>query len=689
MAREHTLAVTATVHPVAAPVGGLIGRETELDALGMVLDEAGPRVLFVHGIGGVGKSALVEAFSARLRSEGTTVIDLDAGAVEPTARGFNAAVSAATAGRPRGAGGAVIVVDSYELLQPIDLWLRQTFVPAMPVDTRLVLTGRRPPVPDWRMGLGDWFASLALENLERAPARELLRRDGIGDDDLDRIERLARGHPLALRLAAAALTAGAPGDREAAPMSAILERLTELYLAGLDPSTRTALDAASVVRRTTRSVLAAMLPGPAGEGAFEQLRALPFVELGRDGLMVHDTVRETVSAYLRATDPDRWRTYRIAAWRQLRGEVARAGHEEMWRCTADLLYILENPVIRDVFFPTTEHRYSVDVARPGDWPAIEAVAKQTQSLGAMELLANWWQRNPMGFRVARDAHGEIGGLEVRELDTLPRSLVDLDPVARRWRDHLRTHPVPAGQHVLLNRYDITVADEAAGRLAMAALMMDLKRTYMELRPNLRRIYAAQPQPVVGTPWEQCGFEDMPGEPVRAADEVEYPYVLDFGPASVDGWLTRLIATELRVEDDELLDVAQRQLVLDGRRVDLTKLETDVLRLLVDNRNRVVDRPTLLREAWGYDDPGGSNIVDAQVKSIRRKLGDRAEAIETVRGVGYRFVPGYPAGSPTRSGSAAGSATTRPSSTRATTPASTASQTTRRSGRYAAPPTSRR
>ena len=624
---------------VAAPAVTVLGREPELAALRTILLDDGPRVLFVHGMGGVGKSALVEAFAADARAGGARVVKIDGGAIEPTARGFTSAVTAAGGAIPGPAVRAVLIIDRYEMLRPIDLWLRQSFVPAMPADTRLLLAGREAPVADWRMALGDWFASLPLGNLDRAAALEVLRRDWIGGDDLDRIQRLARGHPLSLRLAAAALAAGAPRDRAAAPMSVIVERLTELYLARLEPATRRALDAASVVRRPTRSVLAAMLPGAEADDAFERLRQLPFVDLGVDGLAVHDTVRESVAAYLRSTDPDRWRGYRIAAWRQLRSEVARAGANEMWRYTADLLYLIENPMIRDAFFPTTEHRYSVDVARPGDWPALVALARESISPGATDVLAAWWQRNPMGFRVARDAEGRIAGLEVRELDALPRSLVDLDPVARRWRDHLRTHPVPPGQHVLLNRFDLVGADETAAPGVMAALMLDLKRTYMELRPDLRRIYTADPVSVAETAWEQLGFEDVPGGPVEVAGEDIYPAFLDFGPASVDGWLTKVIGRELGADDDRLLDVEQRQLVVDGRRLDLTKLETEVLRCLVESPNRVVDRSTLLREVWGYDDPRGSNVIDAQVKSIRRKLGDRAAAIETVRGVGYRFVPG--------------------------------------------------
>ena len=160
----------------------------------------------------------------------------------------------------------------------------------------------------------------------------------------------------------------------------------------------------------------------------------------------------------------------------------------MWGYTADLLYMLENPMIRGVFFPTTEHRYSVDGARPGDWPSIEALVRETASPATQEIVAIWWQRNPLGFRIARDAAGSIAGLEVRGLDSLPRSLIELDPVARRWHHHLQTHPVPSGQKVLFNRFDLTGSDEASADLVMAALMLDLKRRYMELRPDLRRIY---------------------------------------------------------------------------------------------------------------------------------------------------------------------------------------------------------
>ena len=87
-----------------------------------------------------------------------------------------------------------------------------------------------------------------------------------------------------------------------------------------------------------------------------------------------------------------------------------------------------------------------------------------------------------------------------------------------------------------------------------------------------------------------------------------------------------------------LDEAARELRLDGRRITLSKLECDVLRYLIDREGRPVARDALLRDVWGYEWTGGSNVVDVAISGLRRKLGDQAGALQTVRGVGYRLRP---------------------------------------------------
>jgi len=85
------------------------------------------------------------------------------------------------------------------------------------------------------------------------------------------------------------------------------------------------------------------------------------------------------------------------------------------------------------------------------------------------------------------------------------------------------------------------------------------------------------------------------------------------------------------------DDAARAVIIDGETVPLTRLEYGLLRHLRAKAGEVVTRDELLREVWEQEF-GGSNVVDAAVRAVRRKLGTHAGLIETVKGHGYRFVP---------------------------------------------------
>lgn len=627
----------------------LAGRDEEIDVLRRLLGPDRPLVVFVHGIAGIGKSALVEAFGVEARAAGATVLRLDCRSIEPTERGFLAALEARTGGELATAEAAatrldrlgdrvVLVLDTYELLRLLDPWLRQTFLPALSDRIRIVLAGREPPMTGWPSALGGLFRGLQLDNLSRGDAEDLLEHSGVDAADADRIYRLARGHPLSLRLAASAVTERPDVSLEAVAVKAIVEGLTDLYLGGLDAKTRLALDAASIVRRSTLSLLGAMLPDTAPQDAFDCLATMPFVELGDDGLVLHDTVREAIAALLRSSDPARSKRYRAAAWRQLRDEAAHAPQHEIWRYTADLLYILENPIVREAFFPTTDHLFSAEAARGADGPAIIEIAQRHLTPSWAAIMATWWGLAPDAFRVVRDRlDAVVGFCIVCELDRVSHRLVGEDPMLAMCWDHLRRHPVPRDQRVLLNRAWVSRDFGEAPSPVQAASWLDTKRIFMEMRPTLRRIYSvvrdvATYGPMVAT----LGFELLPGEPFALDGVPFYAAQNDFGPASIDGWLARLVAAELQIEDDSILDLVQHQLVLDGRRVDLTRLEFDVMSYLQQHQGLVVERAALLRDVWGYDDGAGSNVIEANVRSLRRKLGDRARSIETVRGLGYRL-----------------------------------------------------
>jgi DNA-binding response OmpR family regulator len=89
-----------------------------------------------------------------------------------------------------------------------------------------------------------------------------------------------------------------------------------------------------------------------------------------------------------------------------------------------------------------------------------------------------------------------------------------------------------------------------------------------------------------------------------------------------------------------LDVDCRLASIDGVKLDLTRLEFDLLHHLLLNAGRVLTRENLLEQAWGYDFVGNTRAVDSAIKRLRAKLravSSEVEWIEAVRGIGYRFI----------------------------------------------------
>lgn len=624
----------------------LVGRDRERAALLRLVREDAPAVVFVHGLAGVGKSTLLAAFAADAREGGATVVSLDGRTIEPTHRGFVDGLAVALGLQPGPlpqvvaalgvqAGRTVLAVDHYEALALLDDWIRQVLLPSLPDSCRFVLAGRDEPVSSWPAELRELFESLPLGNLPRDAADELLRNAGVAPADAARIDRIARGHPLSLRLSAAALASDPGLDLESLAAGRVIDELTRIYLDGLDGETRRALDAASIVRRPTRDLLAAMLDEDA-ELALDRLRRLPFVETGPDGLVLHDTIREVVAASLKANDPASYRRYRISAWHVLRRELAEVGREDLWRATADALYMLERPLLRESFFPTGQRAHLLEPARSEDGPGIAAIAYRHEPREAAALLETWWEHTPAGFRVARGRRGDVAAFVcVCDPDALPHPLATGDPAAALIRDDLRRDPIGSGRRALAVR-SMLAADTGEGLSPLqAACWLDLKREYLALRPALRRVYtviAAIEQH--GPTLAPLGFVPVRAGPVDLGGVAYHVLALDLGPASVDGWLSRLIAGDLQLED-ELLDEQQRQLVIDGARVDLTPLEFDLLRYLLDRDGLIVERRAILRDVWGTEWNGGSNVIETVVSALRRKLGRHAAMIETVRSIGYR------------------------------------------------------
>ena len=88
--------------------------------------------------------------------------------------------------------------------------------------------------------------------------------------------------------------------------------------------------------------------------------------------------------------------------------------------------------------------------------------------------------------------------------------------------------------------------------------------------------------------------------------------------------------------DLQIQVKQHQVLAKGEKVTLTLKEFELLKFLMENKGIVLTRDRLLGHVWGYDFDGETRTVDVHVRTLRQKLGECGELIETVRGVGYRI-----------------------------------------------------
>ncbi len=632
-------------------VHGIIGRGRELTHLCDLVSNKAPLVVQLQGIPGIGKTTLLDAFAERASKRKIKVLRFDCRLIEPTERGFlhelGTALGIRTCSLRKLSGQlgkiswrVVIALDHYEVFRLLDTWLRQVFVPALGHNVRVLLAGRESPSVAWMLAR-EWqglFHNLTLAPLTHADAMRFLLAAGIAKKDAIYINRFACGHPLTLKLAASAAIAHSGFNLKEASVQHSIQELTRNYLADIaDSDVRQALEAASVVRRITRPILNAMLRDVPSD-LYERLRTIPLMEARQDGLMLHDAVRGVIAAALQAADPIKFREYGRAAWRQLRGEIRHAGLSDLWRYTADLIYLIENPVVREAFFPSESQQFTVEPAVQGDGKYIHRLAQRHEGKAGINAIDYWWLHYSQAFDVVRDAVNKVVGFYCMfDPSDVNESLLAKDTIVFNWWQHLRSHEIQKNEKVLFLRRWLSWDAGELPSSVQAACWLDIKRTYMELRPNLRRVYLAVRDLTTYAPVAlKLGFSPLSECDVVLDGNRYHTAMLDFGPSSVDGWISRLVAAELGMEEERLLDTEARQVVLDGARVDLTKLEFDVLHYLSQNEGKAISRDRLLDEIWHQPYHGGSNVVDVVIRSLRRKIGPRGDMIETVRGVGYRF-----------------------------------------------------
>jgi DNA-binding response OmpR family regulator len=164
---------------------------------------------------------------------------------------------------------------------------------------------------------------------------------------------------------------------------------------------------------------------------------------------------------------------------------------------------------------------------------------------------------------------------------------------------------------------------------------------MEVCKLLRRDQKTSGIPVVMVTAKAAEIDRVLGLELGADDYVTKP----FSPRELVLRVKRLLRTgekqeqkSDRIEWKELVvDVPRHQVTVKGKAVELTATEFKLLTVLAQRKGRVQSREQLLHDVWEYDNLIDTRTVDTHMRRLREKLGPAAKYLDTVRGVGYRFV----------------------------------------------------
>jgi two-component system phosphate regulon response regulator PhoB len=164
---------------------------------------------------------------------------------------------------------------------------------------------------------------------------------------------------------------------------------------------------------------------------------------------------------------------------------------------------------------------------------------------------------------------------------------------------------------------------------------------MEVCKMLRREAATAKIPIIMLTAKAAEIDRVLGLELGADDYVTKPFSPRELVLRVKNMLRRGQPTDEKAEKilagDLVIDIPKHAVLVKGKKVELTATEFKLLTVLAQRRGRVQSRDQLLQDVWEYDSLIDTRTVDTHMRRLRDKLGSAARYLDTIRGVGYRFI----------------------------------------------------
>ncbi|RBP39210.1 response regulator transcription factor [Garciella nitratireducens] len=212
---------------------------------------------------------------------------------------------------------------------------------------------------------------------------------------------------------------------------------------------------------------------------------------------------------------------------------------------------------------------------------------------------------------------------------------------------LLTYNLQQREYKVVNLLDGTRAIETIEREKPDLILLDIMlpgKDGIEICKELKRKRETENIPIIMLTARGEEFDKVLGLEIGADDYITKPFSIKELIARVRAILRRMSSkttypkTILQI-GDIIIDNERYEVFKNNKRIELTLKEFELLKLLAENKGKVLTREFLLNKIWGYEYGGETRTVDVHIRHLRKKLEDddkEPRYIETIRGVGYRI-----------------------------------------------------
>ena len=203
------------------------------------------------------------------------------------------------------------------------------------------------------------------------------------------------------------------------------------------------------------------------------------------------------------------------------------------------------------------------------------------------------------------------------------------------------------EYAEFNGYDVTEAEDGMSAIGLCKLnnydliILDIMMPKLDGFSTCKVIRKTSDTPIIMLSARGEEYDKLFGFELGIDDYIVKPFSPKELMARVNAVLkrrdasTRSKADVMRFKGLEI-NIPARTVTVDGKRVDLTPKEYELLFYLIQNRDIALSRDKLLSDIWGYDFFGDDRTIDTHIKNLRNALGPYRSFIVTLRGVGYKF-----------------------------------------------------